>query len=170
MQVHLLIALHLSIMFLESTATTLDLDSATRLLLDMLHVRSTSSNDLSAQVETRNGLEIDRDALLRPLATAQVIALDLGLFLSGATETTFVDQVRKFLLHHFFDFLDSCLQAFLGNAGDVEVERWVLEEMSVCPLMLKVKTTHRSSRQALVGVVISSGGNILKSVSEFGPK
>jgi hypothetical protein len=37
-------------------------------------------------------------------------------------------------------------------------------------IMLKVNTTHRSSCQALVGVIISSGGNILKSVSEFGPK
>jgi hypothetical protein len=157
-------------MFLESTAATLDLDSATRLLLDVLDVRSASSNDLRAQVETRNGLEIDRDALLRPLATAQVVALDLGLFLSRATEATFVDQIRKFLLHHLFDLLDSCLQTFLRDAGNVEVERRVLEEMSACPSMLKVKTTHRSSCQALVGVVISSGGNILRSVSEFGPK
>jgi hypothetical protein len=169
-QVHLLIALHLGIVFLESTAPSLDLDSATRLLLDVLDVRPASSNDLSAQVEARNGLEIDWDTLLRPLATAQVIALDLGLFLSRATETTFVDQIRKFLLHHLLDFLDSCLQTFLRDACNVEVERWVLEEMSACPINFKVKNTHRSSRHALVGVVISSGSNILKSVSSFDPK
>lgn len=69
-QVHLLVTLHLSIMFLESTAPTLDLNSATRLLLNVLDVRSASSNDLSAQVEARNGLEIDWDTLLRPLAAA----------------------------------------------------------------------------------------------------
>ena len=134
-QVHLLIALHLSVVLLESTATSLDLDSATRLLLDVLDVRSTSSNDLGAQVETRDRLEIDRDALLRPLATSQVIALDLGLFLSRATEATFVDQIREFLLHHLFNFLDSCLQTFLRDAGNVEVKRRVLEEMSACPLI-----------------------------------
>jgi hypothetical protein len=169
-EIHLLITLHLSIMFLESTAPTLDLDSATRLLLDVLDIRSTSSNDLGAQVETGNGLEIDRDTLLRPLATAQMIALDLGLFLSRATEATLVDQIRKFLLHHLFDFLDSCLQTFLRDACDVEVKRRVLEEMSASPLILKVSSTHRSSRHALVRVVISSGSNILKSVSSFGPK
>jgi hypothetical protein len=135
MQIHLLIALHLSIVLLESTASALDLDSATRLLLDVLDVRSTSSNDLSAQVESGNGFEIDRDALLRPLATAQVIALDLGLFLSGAAESTFVDQIREFLLHHLFDFLNSSLQTFLRDAGNVEVKRRVLEEMSACPLI-----------------------------------
>ena len=130
-QVHLLIAFHLSVVFLESTATSLDLDTATRLLLNVLDVRSTSSNDLGAQVETRDRLEIDRDALLRPLATSQVIALDLGLFLSRATEATFVDQIREFLLHHLFDLLNSLFKAFLGSAGDVEVEGWVLRNMSV---------------------------------------
>ena len=170
MQVHLLIALHLSAVLLESTATSLDLDSATRLLLDVLDVRSTSSNDLGAQVETRDRLEIDRDALLRPLATSQVIALDLGLFLSRATEATFVDQIREFLLHHLFNFLDSCLQTFLRDTGNVEVKRRVLEKMSACPLIEEVNPTHRSSRHALVGVVVSSGSNIFKSVSSFGPK
>jgi hypothetical protein len=170
MQVHLLIALHLSVVLLESTATSLDLDSATRLLLDVLDVRSTSSNDLGAQVETRDRLEIDRDALLRPLATSQVIALDLGLFLSRATEATFVDQIREFLLHHLFNFLDSCLQTFLRDTGNVEVKRRVLEKMSACPLIEEVNPTHRSSRHALVGVVVSSGSNIFKSVSSFGPK
>ena len=170
MQVHLLIALHLSVVLLESTATSLDLDSATRLLLDVLDVRSTSSNNLGAQVETRDRLEIDRDALLRPLATSQVIALDLGLFLSRATEATFVDQIREFLLHHLFNFLDSCLQTFLRDTGNVEVKRRVLEKMSACPLIEEVNPTHRSSRHALVGVVVSSGSNIFKSVSSFGPK
>lgn len=170
MQVHLLIALHLSVVLFESTATSLDLDSATRLLLDVLDVRSTSSNDLGAQVETRDRLEIDRDALLRPLATSQVIALDLGLFLSRATEATFVDQIREFLLHHLFNFLDSCLQTFLRDTGNVEVKRRVLEKMSACPLIEEVNPTHRSSRHALVGVVVSSGSNIFKSVSSFGPK
>jgi hypothetical protein len=150
-QVHLLIALHLSVVFLESTATSLDLDTATCLLLNVLDVRSTSSNNLGAQVETRDRLEIDRDALLRPLATSQVIALDLGLFLSRATEATFVDQIREFLLHHLFNFLDSCLQTFLRDAGNVEVKRRVLEEMSACPLI-------RESRPLTAAVAMRLSG------------
>jgi hypothetical protein len=130
MQIHLLIALHLGVVLLETTSSTLDLSSAARLLLNVLHVRSTSSDDLSAQVESRNGLEIDRDALFGPLAASEVVALDLGLGLSWTTETAFVDQVGQFLLHHLFDLLHSLFEAFLGGAGDVEVKRRVLVKVS----------------------------------------
>ena len=126
MQIHLLITLHLGIVLLETASSALDLNSAARLLLNVLHIGSTSSDNLGAQVESGNRLEIDRDALFGPLAASEMIALDLGLGLSWATETAFVNQVGQFLLHHLFDLLDSLLEAFLGSAGDVEVQGRVL--------------------------------------------
>lgn len=130
MQIHLLIALHLGIVLLETAASALDLDSAASLLLDVFHVRPASSDDLGAQVESGNRLKVDGDALFGPLATSEVVALDLRRILSRATETALVDQVRQFLLHHFFDLLDSLLEAFLGSAGNVEIKGWVLQKMS----------------------------------------
>ena len=131
MQIHLLIALHLGVVFLETASSSLDLNPAARLLLDVFYVGPTSSDNLSAQVESRNGLEVDRDALFGPLAASKVVALDLRGVLSRATETAFVDQVGQFLLHHLFNLLHSLLEAFLGSAGNVEVKGWVLRRMSV---------------------------------------
>ena len=131
MQIHLLITLHLGIVLLETASSALDLNSATRLLLNVLHIGSTSSDDLGAQVESRNGLEVDRDALFGPLATSQVVALDLRRILSRAAETAFVDQVGQLLLHHLFNLLDSLFEAFFGSASNVEVKGWVLRRMSV---------------------------------------
>jgi hypothetical protein len=131
MEIHLLVALHLGVVLLETASSSLDLNSAARLLLDVFYVGPTSSDNLSAQVKSRNGLEVDRDALFGPLAASQVVAFDLRRILSRATETAFVDQVGQFLLHHLFNLLDSLLEAFLGSASNVEVKGWVLRRMSV---------------------------------------
>lgn len=66
MQIHVLVALSASALFHESRATALDLDTTSSLLLDVLDVRTAMANNLSAEVEARNGFEIDRDLLFRP--------------------------------------------------------------------------------------------------------
>lgn len=171
MQVHLLIALHLGIMFFEAAASALDLNSAAGFLLDVLDVRSASSDNLGAQVESRNGLEIDGNALFGPLAASQMVAFDLWLLFSRAAEAALVDQIGQLLLHHFFDLLDSLFEAFLGGARYVKVERRVLGKISVSSLNSKSRLfTHRSGGHALVRVVISSRGDILKHVSLWNPK
>lgn len=43
-----------------------------------------------------------------------------------AAEATFVYKVRKVFLHHLFDHFYSLVQAFLGGAGNAEIQRRVL--------------------------------------------
>jgi len=127
MQVHLLIALHTSIVLLEAAASALDLHPAARLLLNMLDIGALSTYNIGAEVEAGYRFEVDRDALFGPLPATEVVALDSRLLgLALATEAPFVDEVREFLRHEFLDLLDGAFEAFLGLAGDVEVERRVL--------------------------------------------
>jgi hypothetical protein len=67
-KIHVLIALLTSPVFHESRATALDLDTASGLLLDVLHIRTSMANNLSAEVKARKRFEIDRDLLFRPFA------------------------------------------------------------------------------------------------------
>lgn len=53
-------------MFCETRATSFDLNSATRLLLDMLNIRATLANYLSTKIKTRNRLQVNRNPFLRP--------------------------------------------------------------------------------------------------------
>ena len=91
----------------------------------MLDVAPSRAYNLGAQVEARNGFEIDRDALFRPLATTERIALDL-LFGLAAAKTALVDEVGQFLFHEFVDFLDGFFEAFFRLGRYMEVEGWVL--------------------------------------------
>jgi hypothetical protein len=68
MKEHRFVAFTTSARFDKSRATALDLNTATSLLLDVLHISTTLSDDLSAQVETGDWLKIDWDALIRPFA------------------------------------------------------------------------------------------------------
>lgn len=68
MKVHLLITLLASTMFHEARPTTLDLDSASSLLLNVLDIRTSMTNNLSTKVKTRDRLEVNRDLLLGPFA------------------------------------------------------------------------------------------------------
>lgn len=124
MQIHLLIALPAGIVLHEATSSALDLHATPCLLLDVLYVTSTRTHNLRTQVEARDGLEVDWDALFRPLTTAERVTLNL--FWLSATEATLVDQVGQFLLHELVDLLDGFLEAVFGGAGNMEVERWVL--------------------------------------------
>jgi hypothetical protein len=73
-QVHGLIALRVCAVFHKTRAVTFDLYTTSCLLLDVLHVGSTVSDNLGAQVEARNWFHIDRDAFFRPFTLRQVLA------------------------------------------------------------------------------------------------
>lgn len=59
MKIHRLVAFGAGTVFHESRTTALDLHTTPSLLLDVLHVDATVANDLSAEVETWNWLEIN---------------------------------------------------------------------------------------------------------------
>jgi hypothetical protein len=68
MKIHVLIALTTCTMLDESRTATLDLDTASGFLLNMLHISSSMTDDLSSKVESRHWLKIDWDFLFGPLA------------------------------------------------------------------------------------------------------
>lgn len=72
MEVHRLVALLASVMLDKAGATTLDLDAATSLLLDVFNIGTTVADNLGAEVETRNGLEVDGDLLFGPFTLLRV--------------------------------------------------------------------------------------------------
>jgi len=91
MQVHRLIALVAGIVLHEPAPMALDLNSAPRLGLDVLHVAPSSSHDLRTQVEAIDGLKVNGNTLFWPLATTEMIALNGRLLLLvPAAEPTLV--------------------------------------------------------------------------------
>jgi hypothetical protein len=107
MKIHVLIALAISTRLHESRATALDLDAASSLLLDVLHVSSSMTNDLSTKVKARNRFKVNGNLLLRPFTlfsvnhfelefvnetySSKLVSLDL-LWLSS-TEASFIHEV-----------------------------------------------------------------------------
>ena len=67
-KVHWLITFLISAMFDEAGVAPLNLDPASGFLLNVFDVGASVSDNLRSQVESLNGLEIDGDALFRPLA------------------------------------------------------------------------------------------------------
>jgi hypothetical protein len=116
MKIHLLIALHASVLLHEAAASALDLYSALGLLLDVFHVLTSLADDLCPEIETRDRLEFDRDALFRPFAATERIAFDIWFRLATSTlKAALVDQVWEFLLHELVDLLYGLLEAFFGR-------------------------------------------------------
>ena len=76
MKIHILIALSTGAMLHKSGATPLDLDAASSLLLDVLDICTTVANNLSAEVEARERLKINRDLLLGPFPLLHVSWLE----------------------------------------------------------------------------------------------
>lgn len=72
MKVHGLIAFSTGADLSESRATTLDLDLATRLLLDMLDISAALTNNLCTKVKSWDGLEVDRNAFFGPFALGKL--------------------------------------------------------------------------------------------------
>ena len=81
MEIHVLITLTASTMLHEARSTALDLDTASSLLLNMLHICSAMTYNLSPKVKAGDWFKINRNLLLWPFA----------LFLS-ATVTSFVPK------------------------------------------------------------------------------
>lgn len=125
----------------EAGAAALDLDTAASFLLDVFDVGTAVADDLSTEVEARDGLEVHGDFLLWPFALKYwsvysrskeihhlehhypSILITLDLLGLSAAEAPLVNKVGQFLLHKLVDFGDGLLKAFLGGTRDVEVER-----------------------------------------------
>lgn len=164
MQIHLLITLPARVMLHEPTATAFDLHAAARLALDVLDIASAGAHDLRAQVEARNGFEIDGNALFRPLAATERVTLDLWLF--SAAEAALVDEVGEILLHKLINLLYRFLEAVFGRAGDVKVKGWVLYIDLACIISdLALENTHGCGGHGLVRVVVPAGCDIFIHVS-----
>jgi hypothetical protein len=72
MQVHWLVALLTGISFGVTRSTAFDLDAASRFLLDVLDISTAMAHHLGAQVEARNGFEINGNALFGPFTLRQL--------------------------------------------------------------------------------------------------
>lgn len=79
MKEHGLIAFPAGVSLHKPRATALDLDLAAGSLLNMFHICASLSDDLSAKVEPRDWLEINRDALFGPF-TLDTVSPRLGGF------------------------------------------------------------------------------------------
>ncbi len=148
----------------------------------MFDVRATVPNNLSAEVEPGNRLQINGYLLLGPFALKEVSQglvclngkgggagfahptklVSLDLLLLSSAETSLVHKLWQLLLHHLIDLGHGLVQALLGRAGNVEVEGGVL----VLGLVAS-QGSHSSKRQsyrgrchALIGIVASSGRDI----------
>jgi hypothetical protein len=147
MQEHGLIALAAGSNLHVTRPTALDLDATARLLLDVLDVGTTMPDHLSAQIEAWQGIQANGNFLLGPFALfwvsktwrittgdattypAKLVALNVFLLFTAA-EAAFVDQLGQFLLHQLLNHGDSLLEAFFRRAGNVEIQRRILEAVS----------------------------------------
>lgn len=71
-QIHLLITFVSRVVLHKARASTFDLNTASSFLLDVLDIRAALANDLSTEIEARDGFEIDRNLLFWPLALPNV--------------------------------------------------------------------------------------------------
>ena len=176
MEVHGFIGLLTGLWFHEAGATALDLDLAARLLLDILDIVATTTNDLSTQIESTNRLETDRDLLLGPFAlipvsfaewilsprTYSAKLVTFKVFWFATTESAFIYKIREILFHHFFNHGNGLVQAFFGRASDAKIQRWVLQTKSVGEYQSGVRETYSNIGHVLVRVVFSSCSDILR--------
>lgn len=101
------------------------------------------SNDLSAKVETLDRFKVNGYLSLRPLALLGVSKLflekkkfitvthssefiPLNLLLIPTSESPFVYEIGKLLLHQLLDFRDRFVQSRLTSAGNMEIQWRVL--------------------------------------------
>jgi hypothetical protein len=133
-QEHGLVVLLVGVRVLELGAAALDLHAASRFVLDVLDVGAARTDDLGAQVEARDRLEVDGDLLLGPLALLRLAGSEgastypskfvaLKLVRIAAAEAPLVDEVGEVLLHHLLDLGNGLLEAFFAGARDVQVQR-----------------------------------------------
>jgi hypothetical protein len=87
-EIHWLVTLPASALFHKTRATALDLNLAPRLLLNVLHVGTSLSDNLGTEVEPRYRFQTDRNLFFGPFAAAKFVALDL--FWLPAAESPFI--------------------------------------------------------------------------------
>jgi hypothetical protein len=81
MEIHRLIALLAALWLHETRTAALDLDLAAGLLLDVLDIVATATDDLCSQVKAANGLKTYGDFFLGPLAL--LFVSNVVVFLEG---------------------------------------------------------------------------------------
>lgn len=114
MEEHVLVTFSIRGCFQVARSSALDLHTASSFLLNVLDVGTTMSNNLSAQVESMNGLQGDWDLLFGPFALWHVSVcpscivavvshssefVSFHLLLVSAAETSLIDELGKFLLN-----------------------------------------------------------------------
>jgi hypothetical protein len=91
-QKHGLITFPAGAWFQETGATTLDLHLATSLLLNVLHICTSLSDNLGSEIESRDRFQINRNPFLGPFTTAVFITLN-WIRLTPA-ESSLVNEIR----------------------------------------------------------------------------
>lgn len=67
-KIHILVTLTTSAMLHEARTTSLDLNTTSSFLLDVLYISSAMTNNLSTKVESWNRFEVNGNPLLGPFA------------------------------------------------------------------------------------------------------
>jgi len=129
---------------LETGAATLDLYFTARLLLNILDIVPTTADNLGPEVETLDGLKIDRKFLLGPFTLCslarpkeeshgtyptKLVTFELGF---TTTEPALINKIWQFLLHKFLDLLYGSIEAFFRGTSNSKIQRRILRESAPC--------------------------------------
>jgi hypothetical protein len=71
-EIHWLIMLLTSVLVFEAGASAFDLNSTSGLSLDMLNISTSSSDNLSTEIETRNWFQVDWNLFFWPFALIRI--------------------------------------------------------------------------------------------------
>lgn len=139
MEIHLFIALSICAVLHETRVAAFNLYTAASFLLDMLDVSTTVTYHLCPEVEARDWLKINGDALFGPFAL-QVVSwprhswiwayssefITLNLIWLSTSEPSLIHKVWQLLPHKLIDLFDRLLQTVFGSASDVKIEWRIL--------------------------------------------
>lgn len=90
MKVHRLVTLSISGMLQESRAASFDLNTASSLLLNMLDILPTMTDNLSTKIKAGKRFEIDRNLLFRPFALFRISVSALSSKISDTYSTKLI--------------------------------------------------------------------------------
>ena len=139
MKIHRFIALFVCTMLHKARVAAFDLDTAASFLLNVLDVSTTVTHHLCSEIEARDWLEINGNALFRPFAL-QLVSLSgylwrgayssklitLNLIWLSTPETPLIHKIWQFLLHKLIDLLNRFLKTVFRSASDVKIKGWIL--------------------------------------------
>lgn len=92
----------------------------------MLNIGATSTDNLRPQVETRDRLKTDWDALLGPFGALAFWIFGFW-FSFAAFEAALINKLGKLLLNQLIDLGDGSLQNLLCSGCNVKIQRGFLE-------------------------------------------